>query len=403
MNKNVLLLLTLCFVLFSATAQEPTRWRGPHGNGVYDETGLLKSWPEAGPQVLWHFDGLGEGFSSPAFANDKIYLSGMVDGQGYIYALSEDGKLLWKAPYGPEFTESYPGSRSTPVIVGDLLYMYSGLGQVVCMDAATGTVKWKKDVMKELGGRNIQWGVTETLAVDGDKLFVTPGGEEHTVVALNRKTGALVWSSKALGEKSAYCAPLVVKLPGRTLLVTMLESHIVGIDANTGKFLWSHEQPNRWSVHSNTPLYHDGGLFCFSGYGQGGVKLKLSADGSSVTKEWFSKTMDNRIGGAVLVNGYIYGSGDNNRVWQCIDWKTGEQKYAATGLAMGTVIYADGMLYCYTDRGELALVECTPAGFNIRSKTKVELGTSQHWAHPVIDKGRLFVRHGNTLIVYKIK
>ena len=183
----------------------------------------------------------------------------------------------------------------------------------------------------------------------------------------------------------------------------MTADNIIGLDAATGKMLWSQPQTNRWQVHANTPVYNDGGLFCFSGYGQGGVKLELSADGSSITKSWFNEKLDSRIGGMVLLNGYLYGSGDNNREWRCIDWKTGEEKYASKDIGKGVVISADGMLYCYSEKGELALVEANPSGFKILSQTKVELGTDQHWSHPVISNGRLYLRHGNTLIAYKIK
>ncbi len=394
-----ILLLSYSFVW----AQTPTKWRGPNGNGVYNETGLLKKWPAKGPEILWHFDKLGIGHSSPVIDNNLIYLSGMEGTTGYIYVFTTDGKLKWKAAYGTEFSESYPGARSTPVIAGDLLYMYSGLGELVCMSSADGKIKWKKNVLKDFDAENIRWGVTETVLIDGDIVYVTPGGKKNNVVALNRITGNLVWTSPAKGTLSAYCTPLLINLPARKLLVTMVEGNIIGLDASTGKMLWSYPHTNKYEIHPNTPIYHDGGLFCFSGYGQGGVKLELSPDGSNVKKAWFSEKLDSRMGAMVLVNGYLYGSGDVGREWRCVDWKTGAEKYADKTIAKGTLIYADGMLYCYSERGELALVEATPAGFKIASQTKVELGTDQHWAHPVIDNGKLYLRHGNALIAYKIK
>ena len=257
--------------------------------------------------------------------------------------------------------------------------------------------------MKDFDGQNITWGVTETLVIDGNKLFVTPGGATNNIIALNRLTGALIWSSKGVGDKSAYCTPLLVKLSSRKLLVTMMEKHIVGLDAETGALLWSFEQTNQWAVHANTPILYNNSLFCFSGYGQGGVKLILNGDGSQVTKAWFSKKLDSRFGGAVVVDGYIYCSGDNTRDWQCTDWKTGEQKYASQVVAKGNVISADGLLFIYSEKGELVLVPATPQGFNVAGKVKVELGNGQHWAHIAINNGRLFVRHGKTLIAYKIK
>lgn len=401
--KTLFLVISIVLLNIATNAQIPTKWRGPDSNGIYKEAGLLKKWPDAGPEIIWHFDNLGKGHSSPAFANEMIYISGMEETTGNIYALTPDGKLKWKAPYGTEFTESYPGSRSTPVIAGDLLYIYSGLGELTCMDASNGKIKWQKNVFKDLDGSNIRWGVTETVVIDGGLVYLTPGGKKNNVVALNRNNGDLIWTSPAKGDLSAYCTPILIQMQNRKLLVTMTADNIIGLDAATGKMLWSQPQTNRWQVHANTPVYNDGGLFCFSGYGQGGVKLELSADGSSITKSWFNEKLDSRIGGMVLLNGYLYGSGDNNREWRCIDWKTGEEKYASKDIGKGVVISADGMLYCYSEKGELALVEANPSGFKILSQTKVELGTDQHWSHPVISNGRLYLRHGNTLIAYKIK
>ena len=404
MRKRAFIIgVSLIFISTILTAQTPTKWRGENSNGIYNETGLLKEWPATGPEMLWHFDGLGEGHSSPTFANDLIYVSTMIDSTGYIYALSQGGKLKWKVPYGLEFFNSYPGARTSPVIVGDLLYIYSGKGLLTCMSAIDGEVKWTKDSFEDFDGKNIRWGVTETVAVNGDLVYITPGGVENNVVALNRFSGDLVWSSKGKGELSAYCSPILIDLPTRKLLVTMTADHILGLDADTGNMLWAYPQTNRWQVHANTPVFYDGGLFCFSGYGQGGVRLDLSADGTSVEKAWFKTELDSRMGGIVVVDGYLYGSGDKAREWRCVDWKTGEEKYVSKEIGKGVVIYADGMLYCYSDKGELALVEATTEEFKLISKIKIELGTAQHWAHPVISDAVLYMRHGDVLMAYDIK
>ncbi|MFC2124365.1 PQQ-binding-like beta-propeller repeat protein [Bacteroidota bacterium] len=403
MKKYILFLTLLILISYISIAQEHTKWRGPEQNGHYPDTGLLKEWPADGPEVLWTYEDLGIGYSSPAFANNRIYLSGMEGSTGYVYALSDDGKLIWKTPYGKEFTNSYPGSRGAPVIDNDRLYMVAGQGSLVCLNANSGITIWKKDLFEELGGRNAEWGLAETPVIIDDNIIITTGGRLNNMIALNRFNGSLVWSSKGQGGLPAYCTPLLVNINGRNLLITHTADHLIGVDADNGKMLWSHSHPNRYSVHPNTPLYHDGEVFYFSGYGKGGGMLKLNADGSSVTKKWYAETMDSRIGGAVYMDGYIYGSGDENREWQCIDWKTGEVKYSTKEIGNGVVIEAEGILYLYSQRGELALVKPENNSFTIVSETKVSKGSGQHWAHPVINNGRLFVRHGNVLIAYNIK
>ena len=217
----------------SVLAQEATSWRGPEASGFYPDVDLLGSWPEGGPEMLWNTDGIGKGFSSPVFANGKIYITGVLGDEGYIFVMDMSGKIVKKFPYGKEFTESYLGSRSSVTVVGDIIYMLSGLGRLVCMEA-DGNIKWAKDLFSDYDGRNIRWGITETVLVDGDVLYCTPGGEVNNVLALNRHTGDLIWSTKGKSEKSGYCTPLMVELPSRKLLVTMTENHILGMDAKSG-------------------------------------------------------------------------------------------------------------------------------------------------------------------------
>jgi outer membrane protein assembly factor BamB len=402
MNAKVINLVIFLFFATNSFSQELMTWRGGT-NGIYPDKGLLKTWPVTGPEIRWVFEGLGLGHSSPVFALGKIFISTMIDKTGYIVILSMDGKEVKRYEYGPEFDESWPGTRSTPVIVGDMLYIYSGYGAIYAFDALNGTLRWKKEMLKETDGENIVWGVTETLVVDGDKIYCSPGGKKQNVVALNRMNGSIIWSSPGMGELSAYCTPLLINHGGRKLLVTMMASHIIGIDAANGKMLWSFEQTNQYSVHANTPIYSNGALFCTSGYGRGTVRLDLNADGSAVTKAWFNQTMNSRQGGVVLLDGYLYSSGDKSREWRCIDAKTGEEKWASSEIGNGVVISADGLLFLYAEKsGELGLAEASPSAFKLLGKTKVDKGTAQHWAHPVIDNGILYVRHGNALIAYKI-
>jgi outer membrane protein assembly factor BamB len=238
---------------------------------------------------------------------------------------------------------------------------------------------------------------------DGDKLFCTPGGPNVSMIALHVKTGELIWKAKSNGEKSAYCSPALIKLPTRNLLVTHTGNSIIGVDAATGELLWSYEHLNQYSIHPNTPLFKDGYLYCFSGYGQGGVMLNLADDGSSVTKVWKNASLDNQMGGVILFDGKIYGSGQNNREWFCLDWKTGDILYSSKMLGRGNVIFADGKLYCYADTGDVALIDVSNGSFEKVSSFRVPFGEKQHWAHLVINNKRLYVRHGSSLMVYSIK
>ncbi len=264
--KKILTLLSLA-TLFSINtdAQETAQWRGPDRDGIYNETGLLKIWPDAGPALLWHFDGLGEGHSSAAVTGNRVYTTGMLEGIGYLFCFDLAGKLNWKVPYGEEWTESWPGVRSTPLIKNGKIYLLSGFGKLVCRNADDGAFIWSVDILKDYQGPNIQWGVTENLLIDGNKLFCTVGGTEANVIALNPDTGKLIWKSSGKGEPSAYGSPALIKLGQKHILVTHTAKSILGIDTENGKLLWSHDQPNKYSVHANTPLFHEGYLYCVSG------------------------------------------------------------------------------------------------------------------------------------------
>ncbi len=401
--KSLLSFIFSSILCLSIFAQELAQWRGVNRDGIYNESGLLKKWPDNGPKMLWHYDELGDGHSSATVTSKAVFISGTINGMGVIFSFDLSGKLLWKTEYGREWTESWPGARTTPLFVDGNLYLMSGYGVIVCLNASKGNILWSVDLMKSFDGQNIVWGVTENLLVDGNKLFCTPGGVDANVIALDKITGKLIWKSNGNGEKSAYCSPMVINLPTRTVLVTMTANSILGIDASNGTLLWMHEQTNQYSVHANTPVFSDGYLYCVSGYGKGGVMLLLSPDGSKITQMWRSNLQDTRMGGVILLNGKLYGSGDKSRKWFVLDWYSGKELGSSDVLSKpGNIIYADGMLYCYSETGEVALAEPKPDGYNFVSKFKVPYGANQHWAHMVIMDKKLFVRHGTSLMVYSL-
>ncbi|MBN2863175.1 MAG: PQQ-binding-like beta-propeller repeat protein [Bacteroidales bacterium] len=398
------LLVTIIYtiVCISVSAQQTSQWRGPNRDGIYNENGLMTKWPDAGPGMIWHYDGLGQGHASAAVTTGGVYTSGMIDAKGYIFAFDHQGRLRWKKEYGPEWSENHYGTRSTPLIVNDRLYFISSFGLLFCMNTANGQIIWSIDTFREYGGRNTTWGLTENLLYDGNVLYATPGGRDVSIIAVDRQTGKLLWKTRGTGELSAYCSPLLISLPSRKLLVTMMQRSIQGYDASTGKFLWSFPHVTEHDINPNIPYYKNGYLYCASGYGTGGVMLKLSSDGSGVTQVWKNSSLDPKFSGFVVLDGKIYGGGDRNRRLFCLDWETGKEIYSLRQLAPANVISNSGLLYFYSESGQVSLLRPKSDSFEIISSFKVPMGSGTHWAHLVINNKRLYVRHGESLMVYDI-
>jgi len=408
MVKRIYFLLAAGFSLFAGCLKgedDFSDWRGPNRQGIYFETGLLKSWTENGPELLWSVEGLGAGHSNVCVGPNRLFVSGMPDTLGVLYSFDLEGNLLWEKVYGTEWYINYTGSRSTPVVAGHLVYLESGMGVVYCMDALTGDMVWEVDLLYTFDAKSIQWGLTETLLIDGDNIICTPGGEEHNVVALNRFTGETIWTSAGNGEPSAYCSPVLVEHNDTRLVVTITARSIIGLDAGTGEMYWRVEQMQRNKIHANSPVYSGGIIYCSSNLApesSGIVALKLSEDGKSVEQKWRNESFHNLMGGIVVIDGVIYGSAYRKNEWSAIDASTGEQTIVSEDFGDGVIIYADGLFYLYSSFGEVALVNMDRNRFEIKGRFEVPLGTNQHWAHPVIKDKRMYIRHGDALMVYDI-
>jgi outer membrane protein assembly factor BamB len=388
--------------VFLSFAKIDSQWRGPNRDGVYPNEKLLKMWPTAGPKLLWAADGLGQGFSSAAVTANRVYITGMIAGKGWLFAFDMNGKQVWKSSYGPEWDGSHPGARTTPTVVGNRIYLMSAEGRCFCFDSH-GKIRWSVDLIRDFQARNLEWGITESLLVDGDRVFCTPGGPDVMLVALDRHSGKTTWKIKGNGEKSGYCSPRIVKHGKRRLLLTMTARSVVGVDADKGKYLWSYTNITPYDTHANTPLYHNGYIYIVSGNRAGGKMFKLSPDGEKINLVWTQKRLDCHIGGVILLNGYIYGFGNLYRGWYCLDWKTGEIQYTAAEVrTRGNIILSDGMFYCCLQNGFVLLVKPNPKKFEVVSWFRISRGFGPLWAHPVIKKARLYIRHGDSLMVYNI-
>lgn len=398
------IIIFLCSFFISSFADDIlSQWRGPNRDGYYPEKNLLKKWPAAGPVLLWSVDDLGEGYSSAAVTSDKVFITGMTDGNGFLSAFDRNGKRLWRITYGPEWDGGHQGARTTPTVVGDKLYLMSGLGNVVCLNSQNGKLIWQVDMIKSFGARNLRWGMTESLLVDGDRVFCTPGGRETMMVILNRHSGKTIKTIPGNGEESSYSSPLLIKHQGKPYVLAMTGRSVVGLDAEKGDYLWRYDHITQYDINPNTPLYHDGHIFTVSGYGSGGQLLKISADGKKASRIWANEIMDSQMGSAILFDGHLYGSGHKNKGWHCLVWETGELKYSSKDLGKkGNIISADGLLYCYDESGTIGLVRPDPKKFDLISSFEIEKGSGPHWAHPVIKDGRLYVRHGEALMAFDI-
>jgi outer membrane protein assembly factor BamB len=400
--KRTTFFCLLVFAGYILSAQHTIEWRYDR-TGIYSkETGLLKSWSPSGPELLWHFEGLGEGHSSVTIDENKIFVTGMTNRQGFLYVFDLNGKLLNKIEYGREFDNSYPGARSAVIPNDGKLYVTSGMAELFCYDMQTLKLLWKKNYEKDFGAENTKHGWHGPPLIVGEKLIIAPGGKKHNVVALNKATGNIIWSSEGAGVMSGYGVPIYISEQQVPQVAIMMSDYITGLDISNGKLLWKYHHTNRFREHPNTPVYNDNMLFCMSSYGKGSVMLRLTNGGRNVEKVWESKELDHQTGHVMKFGDYIYGSGHRQN-WFCVDWNTGKVMYSDQQLAVGNIISADEMLYIYSQKGEMALIKPNSQKLEIVSQFPITLGTEQHYAHPVIYQGVMYVRHGNALMAYRVK
>lgn len=401
------------FLLISSTfvqGQALSQWRGINRDGIYSEQNLLKTWPESGPELLWLNETIGNGYGSPVVAGNKLFINGEIDAVSYLFAFGLDGKLIWKSANGSEFAGSeysanFPGARSTPTVDHDLVYVASGMGRIACFEAATGVEKWTVDMVADLGGKPGYFGYSESLLTDEKLLYCFPGGAETNLAALDKFTGKVVWRSKAMGDGVSYCSPLMINLPERNILVNISREYLMGLDAKNGELLWSFKEDSvkLEGTYCNTPVYQDGFIYGVSGVdkGAGAYKLQLSDDGRSITEVWRNGDTKNAFGGFVVVNNKLYCAAKDNKL-KALDLKTGMESESVGGMK-GSVIAFENKLICYADNGKVNLVDVSGPKMEVVSKFKIEKGTKEHFSHPVIANGVLYVRHGNALMAYKIK
>jgi len=391
----------------AAAAGEWPQWRGPNRDDVSTETGLLKKWPDSGPKRTWVSEEAGLGYSGFAVSGGKIFTMGLFDAEEKVVCLdAATGKKVWDSFVGAIYKNKWgDGPRCTPTVVNGKVYALGGNGDLVCLDAATGKQDWTKSLTKDLGGELQQWGYTESPLVDGDLVIVTPGGPKGAIAALSTKTGKVEWQTSDVTENAQYSSIIPIDHGGERQYVQLLMKSILAVSPK-GKVLWKADFPGAVAVIP-TPIYKDGQVYVSAGYKVGCMAVKI--DGDTATEVYSNKNMENHHGGVILVDGLLYGH-SNNGGWTCQDFKTGEIVWQDKGIDKGAVAYADGMLYCQSEKdGTIALVEASKKGWNMVSSFKLEAQTSQRakdgriWTHPVVVGGKLYLRDQEFISCYDVK
>ena len=401
--RPLLLLLPILLLIVSCSRQpEIAQWRGPNRDGHYPDKNLLKQWSAEGPKLLWASDSVGDGYGSPVITKDALFITGAIDSTGYLYSFDLKGNRRWKVAYGPEWATNFPGSRSAPTVVDDLIYVVSGKGEMACINREDGSKVWSVNLFTDLHGKNTIFGYSEGLLVKDPMIYCTPGGADTNVVALNRFTGKMIWKSKGVGQISAFCSPRIIQRGKHNILLTFSELSMLGIDADNGKLLFSHKQDTLGNVHSNAPIFDKGFLYYVAGDGNRTVKLKLADDGESITEVWRNKPFDNIMGGVVQLDNRLIATGHRKQELMSLDMESGKVTHQLK-IGRGATIYADGMIYLYDEKGNFHLVDPAGGGLKEVSTFKVTRGTKEHFSHPVIGNGVLYIRHGKSLMAYDIK
>jgi outer membrane protein assembly factor BamB len=436
-SKPLIAMFAWAILVTCASADDWPQWQGPDRNSISKERGLLKEWPKDGPPLAWKITGLGGGDSAPSVAAGQIFGMSNRGEDEVVWALSEkDGKELWVARLGPAFQQSLPqgkeGPSCTPTVDGERLYVEGLGGGVSCVQVKDGKLLWQRSLKTDFGGQIPTWSYRESPLVDGDKVICTPGGEEATLVALDKLTGKTIWKSRVpgsaggdsgppsgfggFGSKSgaAYSSVIAINFDGQRQYVQLGAKALIGVAASDGKFLWRYNKPaNGMGINCSTPIYHDGKVFAASAYGAGGGLVKLSKDGDGVKADevYSTKTMQNHHGGMILLDGCLYGAngGNGGGSLVCLEFNTGnvlwdERDDPERRAPKGSVALADGRLYYRTEKGPMLLIEPSPKEYLERGRFDQPDRTSlPAWAHPVIANGKLYVRDHDLLLCYNVK
>jgi len=408
--------LLILSVSTAALAGDNKTWpcfHGPRRDNLSSDTGLLQSWGQDGPKLLWTASGIGHGYSSVAIVAERIFTAGMIDKQTYVTSLDLEGKQVWQRLNGQSWEASerqpwavpYAGSRGTPTVYGDTVYHLSELGRLASFDLKTGKERWHVELLKTFEAERPEYGYSESVLIDGDVLFCCPGGKRGYIAALEPATGRTLWANTDIKDAVGNCSAVIGEIDGFEQVITLSANRVLSFDPNNGRLLWDYVFGNKRENNITDVIVDKGLVYASSGYGKGSILLRAQrqAGGDFIVKPvWTSELLDNHHGGVLLVKGYLYGAGHEARGWFCLDFDTGRKMWQAPG--KGSLTYADGMFYCLDEKGTMSLIKATAEKWEGSGSFRIPRGGSGlYWAHPVVFGGRLYVRHSDKLFAYSVR
>ena len=406
-NLNLKTAITSAIILLALSAEIAAQaggnwpqWRGPNRDGISAETGLLKQWPTDGPPLMWKVAGAGTGYSSLAVANGRIYTLGLKGDREYVIAFDvATGKQAWATAHGGAYRDDRgDGPRGTPTVDGETLYALGGNGDLSSLDAKTGKVIWTMNVLQKYGGSNLQWGISESPLVIGEKVLVNAGGPGASVIALNKKDGSLIWKSQS--DKAGYSSAMPVKINNGTQVVFFTDRRALGLDLATGKLLWEYPRASNDVANVATPVIRGNRIFLSSDYGTGAGLVEIKADGTAA-EIYFTKEMRNHHSSSILIGDYLYGF--SSGILTAMRFDTGEVAWRDRSVGKGSLVFADGNLYAFSENGVVGLVEATPTGYKEKGRFRIQQGSLPTWTHPIIAGGRLYLRDQDNIYAYDVR
>lgn len=386
-----------------------TSFLGNDRNGISQETGLNLNWNRHRPKVLWRVP-LGGGFSSIVISDGRIWTMATHLNNDYVVCFDAlSGKKLWSSLAAPTYLDQQRqarGPRSTPTYHAGKLYCLLPAGDLLCLDANSGKIVWKINVFQISGARKQEqktiyyWGMSASPLIEGDLVILQPGGtSDNSVIAVNKDTGKLIWSSG--NDPPGYASPIVIEAENQRQIIVPTGQSVLALNPEKGDILWRIVWGNKYNCNCATPIWNDDSLFISSAYGTGCMRFSLTKQNEEIRpiSLWKNRSLQNQFATSIIKDGYIYGPhGDLAAVtYRCIDMQRGQVQWISRRIGKCTQIAVQDHIICLTEQGILILIESNPTEYREKGRITGLLGFKA-WAHPAFANKRLYIRDEKRMI-----